>query len=159
MPDSNIVKLQKETYLKMIKNSIGSKLFNSIIVKFKDTGKIKDVFENGQLSCASFVSSVLFLNNYIGSPHATVESTRKDLLKSGWNKIQSNNPKLGDVVVWEKVDFGNGQANQHIGFVLNKNQAVSTNWKKRKVVGHHITFGGVKNKPKRAIVGVYRYKK
>ena len=159
MPDSNIVKLQKETYLKMIKNSIGSKLFNSIIVKFKDTGKTQDVCRNGQLSCAAFVSSVLFLNNYIHSPHATVKSTAEDLVESNWKRVSQDNLKLGDVIIWEKVYFENGQANQHIGFALNKNQAVSTSWKEGTVVRHHITFGRIKNKPKRAIIGAYRYKK
>jgi hypothetical protein len=158
MPDSNIVKSQKETYFKMIANSVGTKLFSSFIVKFKDTGKIKDVFRNGQLSCASFVSSILFLNGYIDSSHATVKSTKEHLLKFGWKKISNNNPKLGDVVIWDKMDFGKGQINEHIGFVLNKNQAISTSWIKRKTVKHHITFG--KNNdggPKRKIIGIYRF--
>ncbi len=159
MSDSNIVKLQEETYLKMIENSIGTKMFNSIIVKFKDTGKIKDVCKNGQLSCAAFVSSVLFLNNYIRSPHATVKSIRKDFIKSNWKKVLQEDLKPGDVIIWEENDFGNGQTNQHIGFVLNKNQAVSTNWKKRKVLRHHITFGVIKNKPRRVIIEAYRHKK
>jgi len=159
MPDSNIVKLQKETYLKMIENSIGTKLFNSIIVKFKNPGETKDVCKNGQLSCASFVSSILFLNNYIHSPHATVESTVKDIVKFGWEKISKKNLRPGDVIVWEKINFGNGQANQHIGFVLNKNQAVSTDSKKRKTIKHHITYGIINNEPKRKIIEAYRYRK
>ena len=38
MPDSNLIKLRKKTYLKMIENSVGARLFNSLFVKFKDTG-------------------------------------------------------------------------------------------------------------------------
>jgi len=159
MSDSNIVKLQEETYFKMIKNSIGNKLFNSIIVKFKDTGGIQDVCMDGQLSCAAFVSSVLFLNDYIHSPHATVKSTAEDLVKFNWKRVQQNDLRLGDVIIWEKNDIGNGYVNQHIGFALNKSQAVSTNWKKRMVIKHHLTFGRTKNKPARAIVEAYRYQK
>ena len=157
MADRNIEKLHYETYLKMIKNSVGAKLFNSIIVRFKDEGKIKDICRNGQLSCAVFVSSVLFLNDYISRPHATVKTTEDKMIEAGWKKISKNNLKFGDVVVWEEMKFGR-TTNKHIGFVLNKNQAISTSWQKRKVIKHHITYGVVGGKPKRRIINVYRVK-
>jgi len=157
MPDKNIEKLQYETYLKMIKNSIGTKLFNSLIVKFKNSGKIQDVCENGRKSCATFVSSILYLNNYIDRPHATIETTREKMIEAGWKKVLKNNLKFGDVVIWEKMKIGR-DTNKHIGFVLNKKQAVSTDWKKKKVVKHHITYGVINNKPRRKIIEVYRIK-
>jgi len=157
MPDKNIEKLQYETYLKMIKNSIGTKLFNSLIVKFKNSGKIQDVCRNGQLSCATFVSSILYLNNYIDRPHATVETTREKMIEAGRKKVLKNNFKFGDVVIWEEMKFGKN-TNKHIGFVLNKKQAVSTDWRKKKVTKHHITYGVINNKPKRKIIEVYRIK-
>lgn len=153
MPDKNIIKLQKETYLKMIKNSIGIKLFNSLFVKFKNSGKIIDILDNGIYSCAFFVSSILALLKYLDSPHTTVKSTREALIKKKWKRIRKGPIQLGDVLIWEEITFPDGTKNQHIGFALNKKQAVSTSYKKRKVVKHHITFNN-----KRKIIEIFRFK-
>ncbi len=151
MAGSNIVKLQKKTCLKMIENSIGSKLFNSLFVKFKDTGKVADVLKNGELSCAFFVSGILTLCNYLDSPHATVKTTEKELIEIGCKKVKNSNIKPADIIIWEKVLFPNGSKHSHIGFALNKTQAVSTNYKKKKVIKHHITYNN-----KRKIIEVFR---
>jgi len=151
MPDRNIIKLQKETYLKMIKNSPGTKLFNSLFVKFKNTGKIVDIIDNGIYACALFVSSVLTLLKYLNSPHATVKSTREALIKKKWKRVRKGPIQPGDVLIWEEMVFLGGTKNQHIGFALNKKQAVSTSYKKKKVIKHHITFNN-----KRKITAIFR---
>jgi len=153
MLDKNIIKLRKETYLRMIKNSPGTRLFNSIFIKFKNTGKILDILKNGEYSCAFFVSGILTLLKYLNSPHATVKSIREALIKKKWKRTRKGPVQPGDVLIWEEMIFPDGTKNQHIGFALNKKQAVSTNYKKRKVVKHHITFNN-----KRKIVEVFRFK-
>jgi len=151
MSDPNIIKLQKETYLRMIKNSVGIKLFNSFFIKFKDTGKISDILNNGEFSCAFFVSGVLTLCKYLDSPHTTVKRLREELVKAGWKKVSKSNFQPGDIVAWEKIVFPDGTENEHIGFVLNKTQAISTNYKNKKVIKHHITFNN-----KRKIIEIFR---
>ena len=45
MPDPNILVLKKETFLKLIDNSIGSTMFNSLYALFKDKGGVEDIFK------------------------------------------------------------------------------------------------------------------
>lgn len=51
----------KENYFKFIENSIGGRMFNSLFVKKQEQEEIVDVLNDGEYSCAFFVSSVLFL--------------------------------------------------------------------------------------------------
>ena len=151
MPDSNLEILRKETLIKLIENSVGSRMFNSVLVRFKGKDEIKDVLKNGEYSCAFFVSSLLYLTKLIDEPHATVKSTEAFLLKSNdWKKIPLADAKTGDVVVWEKRSFSDGSEHAHMGFVLGEKEAVSTNSEQKKVVRHHIGAG------ERTVSAVYR---
>lgn len=140
MPDENLEKLSKETYLKMIKNSVGSKIFNSLLVKNKTTGKISDVLEDGMYSCAFFVSGILMIFGLIDGTHAMVNTTVKKLKEKGYQEINKNY-QPGDILVWEEITFEDGSTNEHMGFYLDENTAVSTSYKEKKVVSHHPTFG------------------
>ncbi len=157
MTDKNIKVLQRETYLKMIENSPGTRLFNSVIVRYKDTDNIKDICNNGEFSCAVFVSSVLYLTHYLNNVSATVLSLQKHLKESGW-KIVHNKIQPGDIIIWEPVVFANSTHNKHIGFALSATKAVSTSWQTQQVEKHHITFGiDKKQNPKRKIIAQLRY--
>jgi hypothetical protein len=112
-----------DTYLAFIKNSVGSLLFRNLYANVDD--KKTDITENGNLSCAVFVSSILFLFKLINDTHANVGSTIKDLLNSNWIEIKE--PKLGCVLVWEEKDFGTGGQHKHIGFFIGEEKAVSNN--------------------------------
>ena len=159
MPDSNIEKLNKETYLAMIKNSVGSRLFNSLYVRFKDSGVEKDVLNDGELSCAFFVSGILVLGGWGTRLHATVKTLREKLPEYGWEQVEINTIQSGDIVIWENVEFEDGTGNEHIGFALNEEEAVSTSFKKHEIVKHHITFGMTESGlPVRKISEVYREK-
>ena len=135
-----------DTYIAVIKNSVGSKMFRNFYAKI--SGKKKDIMRNGDLSCAFFVSSVLVLSKLIKDGHGTVNSTVEDMKKTGWKIIKK--PKVGSVIVWEKITFGNGESNKHIGFYVGKNIAVSTNSNTGLIYEHHYTFGG-----KRKIEAIY----
>lgn len=158
MADQNIEKLQKETYLKMIENSVGSRLFNSAFVRFKDSGETKDICNDGEYSCAFFASGVLQLVKMIDGASATVNSLSKKLQESSvWRQVDDINP--GDVIFWEEIIFSDGSKNKHVGFALNNKEAISTDYKKKEVTKHHITFGENKDgTPKRKIASIYRYK-
>ncbi len=133
-----VVPIIPDTYLAVIKNSIGSNLFHNFYAKVN--GKRTDVMANGQLSCAFYVSSILLLFKFIKEGHATVDSTVKDLKQSGWKKIKK--PKIGSIIVWEKMIFSNNNIHKHIGFFIGNNKAISNSYKLRYPALHHFTFDG-----------------
>ena len=145
MPDSNIKKLIEKTYLKVIENSIGSKMFRNLYVVFKDSKKTKDVLENGNKSCAFYVSSVLSLFEMVKKTHATVKSTFDDMIESGWKKTKK--PQKGDVIIWEEK-----KGYTHIGFLWNKKEAISNSSEKKLPIKHSIDFKG-----KRKIIDILHF--
>lgn len=148
--NSNIIPLLFETYLALVKNSVGAKTFRNSYAKVG--GKKKDILENGGLSCAFFVSSILVICDLIREIHATVGGTAKDLEKSGWVKI--GKPEIGSVIVWEAVDFGRGE-HKHIGFYVGDGKAISNHHKKGFPVVHHWTFGEKNGKERRKVEAIY----
>jgi hypothetical protein len=115
--------LRYDTYLAMIKNSISANTFRNIY--FNTEGQKNDLTENGNLSCAIFVSSILFLLKLIGDVHVTVDGTIKDLVDFGWSETKELKP--GCVLVWSEKNFGNGVLHKHIGFYIGDEKAISNN--------------------------------
>jgi len=125
----------KKTYLAMIENSVGSRIFQNFYVVVKNS-KRKDVLQKGKFSCAFFVSVILRIFNLISSPHCTVESTLKDLKKSGWFEIEiSKRMPKGTVVLWQKKE-----GHYHLGFYFGQKMAISNSPESRVPVIHHWTF-------------------
>lgn len=118
--------LLKESYLAMIKNSVGSKMFKTRYGKINN--KKKDLVKSGsyRVSCAFFVSNILLFFKLIREPHLTVDGVEWDLKQSGWKKVKKI--KTGSVIIWEKAKQGNTW-NRHIGFFVGNNKAVSTHYK------------------------------
>ncbi|MBI2063859.1 MAG: C40 family peptidase [Candidatus Yanofskybacteria bacterium] len=135
-----------DSYMQAVKNSIGSNLFRNLYAKID--GRKKDILENGNLSCAIFVSSILYLHKLISDLHATVTGTVNDLEKSGWIKITK--PKIGAVLVWETKKFEKGQ-HKHVGFYIGNNKAISHEYEKRQPILHHWTFGAKDGQPIRKV--------
>lgn len=139
--------LLKETYIKLIKNSIGTKMFNSYYVK---DGKLKkDILKNGEFSCAFFVSSILKIFGWVNKIHLSVDETEEDLTKNGWEEGNLKDIEKGCVIVWKGKKFKEG-CHKHIGFYLGNKKAISTSFKGRKVVLHDWTF-----RNRRKIISVY----
>lgn len=126
MKAQKVVILQKESYLAMIHNSVGTNLFRNLYALVN--GKRADIMRNGDLSCAYFVSFVLKGFSLIKSVHGTVDGTIKDLKSSGWKRIKT--PKQGCVVVWESLIDKSGESHKHIGFYIGDGNAVSNNSQK-----------------------------
>lgn len=133
-----LILLIRNNYISAIKNSVGSKLFRNLYAKVN--GGKTDIVKNGDLSCALYVSSILFLFKLIKEVHATVDSTVKDLEKSGWKKIKK--PKIGSVVVWDKINFRNNETHKHIGFFIGGGMAISNNYKLGYPFLHNLNFNG-----------------
>jgi hypothetical protein len=127
MPDQHkkVSPLLLDTYLAVIKNSSGSNLFRNLYAKVGD--ERQDITQNGELSCAFFVSSILVILKLIKEVHATVSGTVRDLKEFGWVEIEE--PKIGAILVWEEKDFGNNRLHKHIGFYVGEGRAVSNDYK------------------------------
>src|SRR3989338_628643 len=104
--------LFKKNYLAMIENSVKGEnwMFRNFYIR--ENGFEKDVLESGSLSCAVFVSSILYLQNslleflkkphWIKFTHANVGSTEKDMHENDWFEIKELKP--GAVIIWERQD-------------------------------------------------------
>jgi len=150
MPKQKISPLIFDTYLAIIKNSLGSKMFRNFYVKIN--GKHIDIMKNGQYSCAFYLSNILKTFNLIKKPHVTVISTIKDMQKSRWQKIKK--PKIGSVLVWEIKKFGKNDIHTHIGFYIGNHQAISNSSNKGCPIKHHWTFNN-----ERKITAIYWHPK
>ena len=114
-----------DTYLAVIEDSVGSYMFKNLYISVN--GEKKDATEDGWLSCAFYVSSILYLFKYITDMHATVSSTVKDLIGSGW--IEISEPVIGSVIVWKSGENTNNH--RHIGFYVGDGLAISNDSQKK----------------------------
>jgi hypothetical protein len=134
MPNIPVIKiLFKKNYLAMIRNAVRGELylFRNLYASVDDVEQ--DILQEGQVSCATFVSSLLYFQNsifeYAGKPrwinfnHATVVSTEKDMEKCGWYCIDEL--REGAVIAWEPIKFEHDGVHSHIGFYVGNHRAVS----------------------------------
>jgi hypothetical protein len=117
--------------------------------------KLYDAVQGGILSCAYFVSAILKINNLIKNVHATVSSTVKDMKEFGWFEIDKNSVQAGDVIVWESIDFGDGDIHKHIGFYLGNNLAISNSEIAKTPIEHAIPL--MYGEQIRSIETIFRY--
>jgi len=155
MKKQKVIPILFDTYIAVIKNSVGSKIFRNSYAKINN--KKTDILQNGNLSCAFFISSILVLFKLIKEIHGTVDGTVRDLEQSGWQKITK--PKIGSVIVWEKIDFGNKDFHKHIGFYIGNNKAISNSSKWKYPTIHRWTYGIKENRPVRKIEAIFWNKK
>lgn len=127
-----------ESYCAVIRNSVGTEMFRNFYVS-QDDG-VRDIMNDGEFSCAFFVSSVLALFGYIQKPHATVDSAYEDLKKSGWEEV--NEPVEGSILFWDEIFFERDGLHAHVGFYIGDEQAISNDYKNGKVTRHHWIFDG-----------------
>lgn len=148
-----IKSLLKDSYLAMIKNSQDCKMFRNFYALIN--GKKQDILNNGEFSCAFFVSSILVIFGLVKKTHCTVMSVLKDMEGSGWTKIKLEKIKPGSVILWEGKKDGK-DVHKHLGFYIGENKAISNAfyfYKKREPFIHHFTYNG-----KRKIETVFWHK-
>jgi hypothetical protein len=147
-----VVILKKESYLAMINNAVGTNIFRNLYALVD--GEKNDIVENGDLSCAFFVSSILHQFHLITSPHATVSGLERDLKNSGW-KVTGEYHQ-GDVIIWEPKIQNNNEIHTHAGFFIGEDQAISNSCENKTPQKHHFTFGFKPDgSAERNIVAVY----
>lgn len=135
-----------KSYLQTIINSVNSEQYKNFYVVDTESNDIIDVLQDGNLSCAVFVSNILHmfsgLTKLINGPHATITSTIKDMQNNGW--YETSELKIGAVIHWEKVDFGITGYHEHIGFYVGNNKAVSNDYELGKISLHGHDFDGTR---------------
>lgn len=139
--------LFKESYLLMIKNSKGTKMFRDFFGEIN--GRKENLTKDGQRSCAFFVSSILYHFYLIRDLHLTVNGTIRDMKKAGWFKTRK--PKKGSVILWKKR-----RDRYHLGFYLGGKKSISNDKRKRTPIIHGL------NNPhgeKRQIESFFSHKK
>lgn len=119
-----------------VKNSSGTRIFCNY---YNEDGI--DILQNGDLSCASYVSSILVLSGLINAPHAMIFSTIKDMKANGWYEIEKLRP--GAVILWNPVEIDNGNSHYHIGFCINGKTAISNRSSKKRVGRHPVIYSGL----------------
>lgn len=135
--------LTHKNYFIAIKKSVGTQIFQNVFAEIN--GEEKDITQDGELSCAYFVSSILMMFHLIDinkAPHSTISGAIKNMEKSGWKNISADNLEEGDVIVWNKIIDVDDEEHQHIGFYIGKSLAVSNSSKKRIPDEHHYTYNG-----------------
>ena len=146
-----ITPIIKDSYLAMIENSVGTRMFCNFYVR---VGKRKqNAVQGGKLSCAFFVSFILNNFGLIKESHLTVKSTINDIKRSGWTMIKR--PRKGAVIIWEEKLYSDKNAHSHIGFYIGNKQAISNSTRSHKPVRHHWTFGPRGSKNYRKVIAIY----
>ncbi len=141
-----------------------SQIFRHIYLE-EEKWRYKDILENGNLSCAVFVSQVLFYFKLINTPNANVSSLEKNLLHHGRKKVDFNEHKdmLSKIPLWSILVRANQKRNllsssnpkdffisdYHIWFYNGNGKAISNvvyqNWNQQKAIAQH---DAIRNAPK-----------
>jgi len=135
--------LTKKNYLNTIKKSVGVQIFHNIFAEID--GAEKDITQNGKLSCAFFVSSILMMFHLIDSdkaPHSTIAGTIKNMETNGWVEMNEDKLEDGDIIVWETITDVDGRKHEHIGFYIGNSLAISNSSQKGTPEEHHYTYNG-----------------
>lgn len=135
--------LKKKNYLAMIENAAKGEnwMFRNLYAEVD--GQEKDILEDGRLSCAVVLTSIIYLNRLTDDLSSTVDSAVRKLLASGW--YETDELKPGAVLVWEKKavqpPHGDGKLHSHIGFYVGGEMAVSnSSFNSGVPIKHHYTY-------------------
>lgn len=127
-----------QTYLQTVKNSVSSHQFRNLYME--QGGRSVDVLEDGNLSCAYYVSSLLMPLGLIQRPHTWVKNTVHDLRSSGWEATKVLEP--GCILVWAAKVGESGRSHKHIGFYIGGGRAISNDDRLRSPQEHDADMGG-----------------
>ncbi|HNZ55621.1 MAG TPA: hypothetical protein PKN73_02785 [Candidatus Paceibacterota bacterium] len=142
--------LTLKSLLALIEASAGTTMFRHLYAEVD--GVEQDILEDGNLSCAFYVSGVLAIFGLIDRLHTTVSGTVTALEKAGWQK--TDNLKPGCVIVWDKPR-DNSHNHQHIGFYLGDETAIANSTEKKVIAKNHYTYGGEEQSSQRQILAIY----
>lgn len=126
----------KKTLLTMVEKSIGTSMFQTYWATVD--GQTIDLPNNGDLSCAFYVSGLLAILGKMERANCTVSSTIVDMEKCGWRKV--NSPEVGDIIHWNPKDTFKEGVHPHIGFYMGADMCVSNSSEKRSPQRHVLNW-------------------
>ena len=114
---------RRSTYLSMIENSVGTKMFQSCFFKKVNTdwSVSSDVCDEGRLSCAFHVSGILKMMDLVRVMCVTVGGLERELNNTGWRECIVYPLEIGDVIFWEAMKNSDGKEHRHCGFYVKIN--------------------------------------
>lgn len=131
-----------KSYLATIKNSIGSRFWRNLYYQ-RQNGRTADMLQNGNLSCAYFVSSILLHFGLLREFQSEVGATVAAMKTGGWQIIEK--PVPGSVIVWSRMYFQKSKTwHMHIGFFLGPGRAVSNSSRTGYPAIHNLRYQGRK---------------
>lgn len=140
-----------KSYMSAVKNSAGSRFFRNLYYVEKD-GRVPEVLQNGNLSCAYFVSTILRHFDLIGKWRVGVDEVVEEMKRYGWTAVVT--PRPGDVIVWGKKCFKKSKkCHKHVGFIIGKGRAVSNSSGRKYPAIHGLRPDG------RKIEGYFRHQR
>ena len=125
-----------KNYMLTIHQSVDSDAFKNLYAEVD--GEERDILQDGKLSCAYSVSSILFHFKLIDDLHTTVRGLENNLKRSGWHKIEE--PRIGSVLIWEPKEIADGSIRRHSGFYIGNARAISNSTEHRVPKIHSVTF-------------------
>lgn len=111
----------RATFLDLVIGSVGTNMYRNVhVVRSED---VVNVTDDGDLSCAYYVSAVLRHFHLIQHGfYTTITHTLADMRRSGWEVCEK--PAPGVVVVWVSKECTDGP-HRHIGICLDETYCVS----------------------------------
>lgn len=130
MAEPKVEKMRFETYLAIINNSVGTKMFSEGYARID--GRVTNILNNGEVACAFYVTAILsmFDAKLIVHTHTTMSATLADLERSGWQKV--DRPESGDIIIWgpKLQPDTDGLNHDHIGFYVGNERAVTNDFRR-----------------------------
>ena len=117
----------KKTLVSTVNGSVGSKMFRKC--HFNIRNKSTEVLDNGDLACAFYVSTILIMFSLIKELHTTVLALEKDMIDSGWKRIE--NPRVGSVIIYGPKTYESGKIHRHLGFFVGAGKVVDNSSEKK----------------------------
>jgi len=143
---------KKRTFEAMVRNSVGSHIFKNLY-RIIESGESVDALHDGKFGCAVFVDNILILNGMLPFEKQTalVRELREFLdVSPDWKEIPLAEKQDYDVIFWEKTEDPRGGANAHVGFLIDRDNAISNNSRSGIVIQHWVRDRG-------NLVAAYRY--
>lgn len=123
----------EKNYVSAIRGAIGTNMFRHLFL-VDEHGVEFDAADDGENSCALFVTAILHLFARIDRMHATVNSVVEYFEKSKfWQKTE--NPQQGDIVIYPSIKGG---GTGHIGFLMADDEVISNSSEKKTPNAHSL---------------------
>lgn len=134
-----VLVLTTKTMLAMIESSVGTTMFQQCFALVN--GEEEEVLQNGNRSCAVYLSSILVLSKLMKEVQLTVRRAITDMETCGWIETETLLP--GCVLVWKEKDYGKGNLRRHIGFYVGDGIAISNDGETGCPMPHdYLTYNG-----------------